>query len=134
MEAALYDSEAGYYNTERPKIGPAGDYYTSSNVHAAFGASLAQLFADLLAELEEERSETVAAESPPANAASTILEIGAGTGQLAHDILTALRIEHPQLYARVKYLIAERSPAMTATQREKLRQYWDKVEWRGVIA
>src|SRR5262249_53483825 len=123
MQSALYEPGEGYYSTQPPKIGPAGDYYTSSNVHAAFGASLAQLFADLLAGLEEDRSETVAAESPPANAASTILEIGAGTGQLAHDILTALRIEHPQLYARVKYLIVERSPAMDATQRQKLAEY-----------
>jgi len=32
------------------------------------------------------------------------------------------------------YLIAERSPAMEATQREKLVQYRDKVEWRSLTA
>src|ERR1051325_5692084 len=40
MLAALYDAEFGYYNTEPLKIGAAGDYYTSSNVHPAFGATL----------------------------------------------------------------------------------------------
>ena len=67
MHAALYDRELGYYNTERPKIGPAGDYYTSSNVHAAFGAVLAHVFAGLLEEYDD----------------ITIVEMGAGTGRLA---------------------------------------------------
>ena len=47
MHAALYDAALGYYNTERAKIGPAGDYYTSSNVHPAFGAVLARTFVEL---------------------------------------------------------------------------------------
>ena len=45
METALYEPELGYYNTARPIIGAAGDYYTSSNVHPAFGAVLAKAFA-----------------------------------------------------------------------------------------
>ena len=134
MQSALYDPAEGYYNTQPPKIGPAGDYYTSSNVHAAFGASLAGLFTELLSGLEGDPSKANTAESPPADDGCTILEIGAGTGQLAHDILTALRIEHPQMYARVKYLIVERSPAMDATQRQKLAEYLDKVEWRALTA
>jgi len=40
-------SELGYYNTERLKFGAQGDYYTSSNVHPAFGAVLARAFAEL---------------------------------------------------------------------------------------
>ena len=51
MQAALYDAEHGYYNTERPKIGPSGDYYTSSNVHFAFGAVLATAFVDLFKQI-----------------------------------------------------------------------------------
>ena len=47
MQAALYDPELGYYNTERLKIGPEGDYFTSSNVHPAFGAVLARAFAEM---------------------------------------------------------------------------------------
>jgi SAM-dependent MidA family methyltransferase len=49
MQSALYDPELGYYNTERLKIGPQGDYFTSSNVHPAFGALLARAFVDLWA-------------------------------------------------------------------------------------
>jgi SAM-dependent MidA family methyltransferase len=69
MQAALYDPELGYYNTERLKIGPQGDYYTSSNVHADFGAMLSRLFAELWADSDEPL---------------TIVEIGPGTGQLAY--------------------------------------------------
>jgi SAM-dependent MidA family methyltransferase len=132
MQSALYDTEAGYYNTERPKIGPSGDYYTSSNVHAAFGACLARLFSQLL----ERREDALLTRSAEIGAGygGTILEVGAGTGQLAYDILGALQIEHPGLYSRVRYVIAERSPAMEASQREKLSQYRDKVEWRKVTA
>src|SRR5678816_3209500 len=74
MHAALYDTDLGYYNTERLKIGAQGDYYTSSNVHPAFGAVLAQAFAELW--VTDEPLE--------------IVEMGAGTGQLAKDVLTAL--------------------------------------------
>jgi SAM-dependent MidA family methyltransferase len=128
MQAALYDPESGYYNTERLKIGPAGDYYTSSNVHAAFGASLARLFADLLGTNRDANSSTTTTDH------FEILEAGAGTGQLALDILTALRAEHPDVYSRINYLIAERSPEMERRQRSKLKPHSGKVEWVGVTA
>ena len=135
MEAALYDPEAGYYNTERLKIGPAGDYYTSSNVHAAFGACIAQLFSELL----EPPVDVDASGSPGRISAGTadpctILEVGAGTGQLACDILAALQLEHPGIYSRVRYAIAERSPAMAARQREKLGPHLGKVQWLKVTS
>ena len=62
MQAALYDPELGYYNTERLKIGPDGDYYTSSNVHPAFGAVLARAFTELWAGSAEPL--TIVAERP----------------------------------------------------------------------
>jgi SAM-dependent MidA family methyltransferase len=130
MDCALYDPEGGYYNTQRLKIGPAGDYYTSSNVHAAFGASLAQLFSDLLSRLDAQGAGPTRALDAPEH--YRILEVGAGTGQLAHDVLSALFVEHPQVYARIEYVIAERSPAMEQRQREKLGDYAEKVEWAGV--
>jgi SAM-dependent MidA family methyltransferase len=134
MESALYDPEAGYYNTGRPKIGPAGDYYTSSNVHAAFGACIARLFSELLDRRESDRPGRHEKLSARTAGRCAILEAGAGTGQLAVDILAALQAEHPALYSRVSYVIAERSPAMEARQHEKLGQYLDKVEWLKVTS
>ncbi|HXF38842.1 MAG TPA: SAM-dependent methyltransferase [Blastocatellia bacterium] len=114
MQTALYDSELGYYNTERGKIGPEGDYFTSSNVHQAFGAVLARAFAEMWGDSSE---------------ALTIIEFGAGTGQLACDVLTAMRDEHPRLFDGLTYLIVETSPAMRDRQREKLSAFADCIRW-----
>jgi SAM-dependent MidA family methyltransferase len=116
MQLALYDSEFGYYNTERLKIGPAGDYYTSSNLHPAFGATLARAFANLW--------RTAFAGEPLA-----LVEVGAGTGQLAADLLTALSDEQPALFCDVRYVIIEASPAMRARQQERLMAFGERVRW-----
>src|ERR1043165_3277379 len=81
MQAALYDAALGYSSTERLKIGAAGDYYTSSNVHMAFGATLARAFAQWWRESFNDEP-------------LTLVEMGAATGQLAADVLAALRDEH----------------------------------------
>jgi SAM-dependent MidA family methyltransferase len=114
MQAALYDTELGYYNSERLKIGPQGDYYTSSNVHPDFGAVLSRLFAELWADSDEPL---------------TIVEIGPGTGQLAYDVVSALRDEHPGIFSRLTYLLIEASPSMQQRQRERLAVFDDRVRW-----
>jgi SAM-dependent MidA family methyltransferase len=119
MRAALYDREHGYYNTPRPKIGPGGDYYTSSNVHPAFGAVLARAFIDLWGECAAETSGRF-----------TVVEMGAGTGRLASDILTSMRDEHPASFDRMSYVIVETSPAMLRRQRGELAGFDGRVEWR----
>jgi SAM-dependent MidA family methyltransferase len=118
MQSALYDPKHGYYNTERLKIGPGGDYYTSSNVHAAFGAVLARVFAGLFNELDK-NSDHLA-----------IAEVGAGTGQLAVDILSAIRDEHRSLFNRLSYAIVETSPAMRSRQQQRLVGFGDRVQWQ----
>jgi len=114
MHAVLYDPELGYYNTERLKIGPQGDFYTSSNVHPAFGALLARAFAELWS---------------PSIEPLTIVEVGGGTGQLAVDVLSALRDEHPAIFEHLKYIAVDASPAMRTRQREKLTDFEDHVYW-----
>lgn len=114
MQAALYDPDLGYYNTERLKIGAAGDYYTSSNVHHAFGAVLARAFVELWA---------------GASQPLTIVEFGAGTGQLACDVVSTMRDEHPSIFETLTYVIVETSPAMTRRQREKLADFGGRIHW-----
>jgi SAM-dependent MidA family methyltransferase len=114
METALYDPELGYYNTERLKIGPEGDFYTSSNIHQAFGAVLAGAFAELWA-----------GEKVPL----TIIEMGPGTGQLAVDILATMRDEHPAIFDGLIYVLVEASPAMRKHQQEKLTAFEDTISW-----
>ena len=40
MEMCLYDPELGYYSRNVEQFGKAGDFYTSSDVHAVFGRSV----------------------------------------------------------------------------------------------
>ena len=122
MAAALYDTDLGYYNTERLKIGPAGDYYTSSNVHSSFGAVLALALADLLNESGGTQPHAIA----------TVIEMGAGTGRLASDVLATLRDERNELFERLSYVIVETSPRMRELQKEKLIEFADRVAWRDL--
>jgi SAM-dependent MidA family methyltransferase len=111
MRSALYDEKLGYYNTERAKIGPDGDYYTSSNVHPAFGKAIAR--------------QMIALWDQPA---MTLVEMGAGTGRLAQDILVAMREDHPSAFERLSYIIVETSPTMRRLQSERLKNFG--VHWR----
>jgi SAM-dependent MidA family methyltransferase len=115
MQTALYDPELGYYNTERLKIGAQGDYYTSSNVHPAFGAVLARAFAEWWG----------AGSVEPL----TIVEMGPGTGQLAYDVLSAMRYERPAIFDRLICVLVEASPAMRKRQRDKLTAFEDHIRW-----
>jgi SAM-dependent MidA family methyltransferase len=120
MQAALYDKRLGYYNTERLKIGAQGDYYTASNVHPAFGAVLARAFVELW------QATPLARSRQPL----TVIEIGAGTGHLASDVLFAIRDEHPQAFEDLSYVIIEQSPAMRAGQRERLAPFAGRARWQ----
>jgi SAM-dependent MidA family methyltransferase len=121
MQTALYDAALGYYSTERLKIGAAGDYYTSSNVHAAFGATLARAFAEWWRESFNDKP-------------LTLVEMGAGTGQLAADVITALGDEHAALFGNLRYVIVEQSPAMQKRQRERLAVFGERVRWSRLDA
>ena len=47
MELCLYEPELGYYSRGREQFGKAGDFYTSSDVHAVFGRLLARQFEEM---------------------------------------------------------------------------------------
>jgi SAM-dependent MidA family methyltransferase len=106
MEEALYHPEFGYYTSARNPIGREGDFYTSSDLDPVFGKLLARKFAQMAATLD------VAPE------AFTIVELGAGRGFLAREILT---------HQRFRYCIVERSASMQQRQRENLQGY--EVQW-----
>lgn len=114
MRAALYDPQLGYYNTDRLKIGPSGDYYTSSNSHRLFAALLARAFSEMLAEL----------------GSFNLVEMGAGTGRLARQILEAMALEHEQVFDKLRYFLIESSPAMIRIERELLGRFSGRVAWR----
>src|SRR5688572_23911211 len=102
MEDVLYHAEFGYYSSARNPIGRQGDFYTSSDLDPIFGKLLARKFAQMAEALG------VAPE------AFTILELGAGRGLLAREIL---------LQQRFRYCILERSLSMRQRQREELKDF-----------
>ena len=97
MEVALFWPEGGYYATRDP-IGPSGDYYTSPMAHPAFGALLAvQLF---------QMWELLGRPRP-----FTVVELGAGNGQLCRDI-TDYAVHLPADFGAVlSYLCLDLRPA-----------------------
>jgi SAM-dependent MidA family methyltransferase len=106
MDAALYHPQFGYYSSSRNPLGREGDFYTSADLDSVFGKLLARRFAAMTEEL-----------SVPADS-FTIVELGAGRGLLARDILQSQKFP---------YRILERSAAMRERQREVLQGL--DVEW-----
>ena len=74
MELCLYEPELGYYSRAREQFGKAGDFYTSSDVHAVFGRLLARQFEEMWRTLD----------SP---ARIDLIELGPGRGLFARDVL-----------------------------------------------
>lgn len=100
MELALYASGLGYYSGGSAKLGKDGDFTTAPEITSLFGATLAEFAAD------------VAAGAPV-----RILEFGAGTGKLAHDLLEALERRGTPA---VSYVIVELSAELRERQQRAL--------------
>jgi SAM-dependent MidA family methyltransferase len=101
MQLALYAPGLGYYVAGARKFGVEGDFVTAPELTPLFGATLACQVADILA--VSERREVV--------------ELGAGSGVLARDLLRALKARgsSPSHYA-----IVEPSAELRERQRETL--------------
>ncbi len=74
MERALYAPGLGYYSAGAQKLGAGGDFTTAPEISGLFGACVARQCAEVLSSLPE----------------GSILEIGAGSGRLAADVLARL--------------------------------------------
>ncbi len=114
LEISLYHESRGYYTGFGPEGTPgarlpASDYFTSVDLHPAFGELLSREVADQLARLAK-RSE----------GALWVVELGAGRGLLARDILQALCRERPELFGRLRYLIIEPNVGWLQIQRRNL--------------
>ncbi len=84
MELALYAPGLGYYSAGTSKFGAAGDFITAPELSSLFGRTLARQVVEIMSL------------STP-----HILELGAGSGKLALDILTELErlAQLPTTYA-----------------------------------
>jgi SAM-dependent MidA family methyltransferase len=111
MEMCLYDADLGYYSRNAEQFGKAGDFYTSSDVHAVFGRLLARQFDEMWRALgSPERIE--------------LLELGPGRGLFAQDVLDWSRKKFPAFFHALHYSLAESSPALRHRLQATLEQHF----------
>ncbi|TCK19539.1 SAM-dependent MidA family methyltransferase [Thiogranum longum] len=113
MDAALYTPGLGYYSNGLTPFGAQGDFVTAPESGGLFARCLARSFVPVLQQHK-----------------ASVLELGAGSGRLAADLLTGLQ-DLDALPER--YAILERSPAMRAMQQSRIAQLpkvlQGRVEW-----
>lgn len=101
MELVLYAPGLGYYSAGARKFGADGDFITAPEISAFFSHALARQCAQVLKAL----------------GSGDILELGAGSGAMAADVLAEL--ESRECLPR-SYLILEVSGELRARQRQML--------------
>ncbi len=119
MDFALYHPAHGYYNSRREKIGPGGDYYTTSNMHPIFGR--------LIARQIHEMWEILGCPKP-----FSVVEMGPGRGILCRDILKHGQETLPKFYQALIYILVEKSEALRQEQKYLLAPFIQehKVGWK----
>ena len=110
MELCLYHPELGYYSRNAEQFGKAGDFYTSSDVHAVFGRLLARQFEEIWRVFG----------SPTQ---IEILELGPGRGLFAQDVLDWSEKKFPEFFEALHYSLSERSPGLQGKLRETLARF-----------
>jgi SAM-dependent MidA family methyltransferase len=116
MAAALYEPGLGYYMTDRPIFGAAGDYMTAPEMSPLFTRCLAIGVVDLFTKAGR----------------GDIVEFGAGSGTMAAELVATLaRFKMPPH----RYRIVEPSPILAGRQRRRLERspgaagLIDRFEW-----
>ena len=115
MDLVLYHQQYGYYNSGIASIGKKGDFFTSSSLGRDFGELLAIQIRQMWQNLE--------CPDP-----FYVVEMGAGNGELAKDILNFLSDSDRRLTQALRYIIIEQSPALKLKQ-QKLLESFD-ISWK----
>ena len=110
MEMVLYHPAHGYYAAKTEKIGVQGDFFTSPLLGADFGELLVKQFVQMW--------EILGKPAP-----FSLVEMGAGQGILAGDILTYVKLHYPDFFAVLDYTIIEKSSALRQEQQQRLQEF-----------
>ncbi len=114
MERALYEPELGYYSSGAVHIGARGDFTTAAEAAPLYARCLARQCAEMLEFLQQ----------------GAILELGAGSGALACNLLQELA-QRDRLPTH--YRIVEISPALRQQQRQRAAKLpaacRERMEW-----
>jgi SAM-dependent MidA family methyltransferase len=105
MELALYQPSLGYYTSALEKFGRSGDFITASEISPFFGQTIVNTILPVLEGLRKQGQLT------------RVIEIGAGTGQLAKMILLDL---HRRGFDLDEYHIIDVSPNLIERQQALL--------------
>ncbi len=113
MELALYAPGMGYYSGGAQKFGAAGDFVTAPEISSAFSQTLATQAVQIMA-----------------LSAPQIIEVGAGSGRLAADLLLELERRNalPERYA-ILDLSGELRERQRATLGQRAPHLLDHVHW-----
>ena len=129
MDIALYRPQKGYYTSDRIKWGRDGDYLTNIDVSPVFSKLLASQLNQMWHILD-------------CPSEFTIIEIGAGRGNLLFQIQDRIENSHTELYKAVDFKLVDTNPVtikrnMTSTSSgrrfEKLSSHTNSKEIRQNI-
>jgi SAM-dependent MidA family methyltransferase len=117
MELALYAPGLGYYTAGAHKFGAAGDFITAPELSPLFGRTLARQVVEIMA-----------------YSAPHILELGAGSGKLAADMLAELELlgSLPESYSILE-VSADLHARQQALMRARLPHLLDRVHWLDAL-
>jgi SAM-dependent MidA family methyltransferase len=114
MESALYAPGLGYYSAGAHKLGRGGDFTTAPEISRLFGACVARQCAEVLHHV----------------GGGSILEIGAGSGRLAVDVLSRLEaLGRLPAHYEILELSADLRERQRALVRDRIPHLLDRVEW-----
>lgn len=117
MELALYAPGLGYYSARTSKFGATGDFVTAPEISSLFGRTVARQLAEVMS-----------------LSAPHILELGAGSGKLALDILSELeRLKQlPASYSVLEVSADLRERQQTLLQNQ-LPHLAERVQWLDAL-
>ncbi|EWG10658.1 hypothetical protein PBF_11772 [Cytobacillus firmus DS1] len=102
IQQALYHSEYGYYIKDAEKIGPGGDFITTSNVSDIYGRTISKWFHQMAGKYK---------------LPFQVCEIGGGNGRFAKAFLDEWNLNADE---KIHYYIFETSPYHRKLQQEQI--------------
>lgn len=119
MTISLYDEIYGYYTKSHPPVGKDGDFITSPHTGPLFGALITVQLNEFNNILN--------------NPFFDIVEMGAGAGYLAYDILNYLKGNFNEFYKRIRFHIVEPFANSLKIQQERLSSFQNKIFFYSTI-
>ena len=126
MTSVLYHPQHGYYASNAERISESGDFLTSPHLADDFGEMLAIQLYQIWQILGEPQL-------------FSIVEMGAGQGLLAAQILDYASRVYPDFFQSIDYIIIETAPAMIIAQQSKLMDLpvrwceWTEISDRSIV-